>query len=677
MEKLFKPWRMVLLGLLLALVLGIYGSALYDLQIVNGEAYLETSANSIVRTSSVYTSRGDILDRNGVLLVSNQTAYRLKLNRSQLLKQADPNASLLRLLRLMQENGVAHNDSFPVTESGPFAYVSSMSSTQRSRLDRYFEFFDLDPDISASDLIVWMKNHYGIDYTTSLMDARQIIGVRYELEFRVFINTADYIFADTADVSFLPIVLEQDFPFLSVETITTRQYHTASAAHLLGYVGSIDANDLETYKALGYPLDDTVGKEGVEFAFEQYLHGVRGKVTATVNAEGSVTNILKQEPAQPGCNVYLTLDIRMQEVGENALASTIAAINAERAEDEEKSTGGAVVVVDVHSGEVLTAASYPTYDPAVFRSAYTQLAADPTQPLFNRATQGTYNPGSTFKMVTGFAGLSSGKITQFSDVEDLHTFTKYPDFQPSCWSRTSHGRVNLVNALKYSCNYYFFWLGDMIGADAIAGAARQFGLGQPTGIEVPERTGSVATPEFKREALDEGWWAADTLLSSIGQGHNYFTPIQIANYAATLANGGTRYELTLLDRVKSADYTQTVFVNTPSVAEVIDDPNSYIPVLQEGMRLVASSGTASSMFRNYPVRVACKTGTVQSDTARMNTGVFVCYAPADNPEIAIAVVVEAGGSGSAIMSVAKEILDYYFTDTSESLLVPEEGTLVR
>ena len=428
----------------------------------------------------------------------------------------------------------------------------------------------------------------------------------------------------------------------------------------------------------GYGINTDIGRDGVEAAFEEYLHGIDGSITYTTDRLGNVTGILYEKGAVAGSNVYLTIDIKMQAIAEEALKETILDINKDRDEDE-KVGGGAVVIRDVNSGDVIASASYPTFDISTFNANYNELINDPLKPMFNRATQGTYNPGSTFKMVTAYAGLESHTISRYTTITDEGQYTKYaPDYSPKCWIYPyNHGNMDVISALENSCNYFFYEIGDRMGIDPIAEAARQFGFGQKSGIEITEDAGTLATREYKREVLDEGWWAADTLLTAIGQGHNKFTPLQIANYVAAIANNGTVYNTTLLKYVKSSDYSKVVYEKAPDIINKLEDSDDYLAILRRGMRAVAATGTGSSVFADYPVRVAAKTGTVQSDTSSSNTGVFVCYAPYDNPEIAISVVAEGGGSGSAIMTVAKDIFDAYFKSDSYEAVVDGEYSLMR
>jgi penicillin-binding protein 2 len=661
----------------------VYLTTLYKLQVYDAGAAVEADAqqpNAVSPVSVVLPAqRGDILDRNGTLLVSNRPSYNVTLARKALLAAGDTNGIIKELIYTAEENGVRYNDTLlPVTRGAPFEYLADMSDTQRGRLDKYLDNYSLDRDISASELIAWMKEHYKLDYTTGISDARLIIGVRYELEIRVIptINIGTYVFAEDVDVGFISIVKERAYPGVNIETTSVREYHTAYAAHVLGTIGKLD-KDYEKYSALGYPMDAVVGKTGAEVGFEQYLHGVDGAQTVTAAENGAIIDVNVTRTPEPGGNVYLSIDIGLQAYTENELAKFIDTINSTRSEDA-KVAGGAVVAVSVKTGEVLAMASYPTYDLATYGKNVNALNLDPTTPVLNRATDGMYNPGSTFKMVTALAGLREGAITRWSQINDTGQYTRHNDFRPYCWifpqTGAGHGLLNVVEALRDSCNYFFYQVGDSTDKYALANAAADFGLGVPTGIEIPEITGTLATPEYKMRVLNEGWWDADTLLASIGQGHNMFTPLQLAGYAATIASGGQRRATTILSRVKSADYSANIVTQEPKTLGVIAE-GDYIEILQEGMAAAARSGTAAPVFKDYKVSVAAKTGTVQMDASDVNNGMFVCYAPADDPEIAISVAIEKGGSGAAIMEIARTVLDYYYRDQTAFELHPE-GALI-
>ena len=688
MRKLVRSGRIAALFVLFAIVILIYVLKLYQLQIRDGG-----TGEDIISTYTLYedipSERGDILDRNGTLLVSSVSSYYITLSRSALIERDDVNDVLLELAYTAAEYGVSYTDTFPVTVGAPFSYIADPSSQQRYVLEEYFEFFDLDPDISASDFIIWLKDHYGIDYTMPIADARVVIGLRYEMETRVIVNIDEYIFTNNATTDFISVLEERGFPGINVGLTSSRVYHTKYAAHLLGYVGKMTAEEYEYYKDLDYPMDAVVGKDGVEKAFEEFLHGADGRQKVIYSEEtGAVVSREIIREARSGYNTYLSIDIGVQAATEKALEDKILEINATR-EIGEKITGGAVVVEIIETGEVLALASYPSFDIETFFENYNLLLGDATSPLFNRATQGAYNPGSTFKLVTGYTGLITGKYAPEDTIFDGGAYMEYYEsdhFWPKCWiyggTGAGHGDLDLIGAITNSCNVYFYTVGDIVGIDAMADAAREFGFGAHTGIEIGDTIGNLATREYKEEILGESWYAADDVYTAIGQGHNLFTPVQLVNYVSTIANGGTLNKLTLLNSVKSADYTETVYKNQTEVLhEFSPEGKSYMYYLQEGMKGVALSGTAETVFKDFyvdgeKIAVACKTGTVESDNSKVNNGVFVCYAPAENPEIAVSVVVEKGGSGATIMGIARDVLAYYFGDRMEYVTIPDENVLI-
>lgn len=682
MKRNFRPGRLAIVIAVFIGLLMIYCAVLYKMQIYDPQR--ATAKSDIVPfvttkyTEIISAGRGEILDRNGEKLVTSRATYNISLSRDALRASGKANDIIQQMITLASENGIEHNDTFPVTEGAPYEYIIDMPTQQRTRLDRYFDFFSIDHNISASDFIVWLKQHYGISYTVGVAEARLIIGVRYELETRVLVNISPYVFAEDVPLDFVTSISGMSLPGVSVTTGSVRTYSTDYAAHLLGYTSFMSPEEYEKYKDLGYPMDAFIGKSGAESAFETYLHGVDGSRTVQTTADGAIVSEAIT-PAVPGNNVYLSIDIGLQEVAENALADVIANLNLMR-EEGQKAVGGAVVVTEVGTGQVLALSSYPTFDIKTRLQNNTALSADASAPLFNRATQGTYNPGSTFKPVTALAALRAGTITRWTKIEDQGQYTKYKSYQPRCWLYTAskggatHGSLDLVGAIANSCNYYFYLVGDQTGPTRIAQAAYDFGFGEKTGIEVYEEKGIVATPDTKKAITGENWWDADTLLVAIGQGINGFTPVQLANYTATVADGGTLYDMTLLKAVKTSDYTATVLEQKPTVRSTIAE-SEFVAYLGEGMKAVAQYGTARDVFGKYSVPVAAKTGTVQTG-ADFNDGVFICYAPADNPKVAISVVVEKGGSGAAIMEIARIVLDEYFrvrateNAVSEGVLIP-------
>jgi len=700
MQKMYTPARIGVIFAILAVMLTAYVSALYVIQIAEPLAMDDNNAprRFITRRTTLPSARGNIYDRNGVLLASGRPSYNIKIDWRALRASPNPNEIVQELVYAAMDENLEYTDTFPVTRGAPFEYLTDMSATQASRLAAYLEFHELDPEIAVSDLLAWMRNHYGIDYTVGILDARLIIGVRYELEIRMIVGTiSPYIFVADVDTDFISYLAERGLNGVYSETTFVREYHTSSAAHLIGYTGAMTAEEYERYRDLGYPMDAIVGKIGSEFAFERELHGSPGEKVTRMTEDGTVVSVEVITEPKPGNHIMLTLDLDLQIVTEHALRTIIETINIEEREperlerianDEEEEDnaipGGAVVVTNVHTGEILAAASYPTFNLTTLAEEWSLLHNDPANPMLNRITQGRYAPGSTFKMVTALAGLRNiSRITRYFPIDDTGSFNRYEDvgFVANCWffneNKVGHGPLDIVQALECSCNFYFLQVSDWLGpardgAQMLADAAQEFGLGIATGLEVPENAGRLALPEV-REAItgETGWYAADTLLAGFGQGDNRFTPVQLANYAATIANGGTLYSLSILRSIRSADFSEELYTHEPEVLNVIAE-TEYIEIIQEGM--VAASrgnrGTARDVFQTYEIVVASKTGTVQIEGRAYNDGVFVCYAPANDPEIAISIVVEKGGSGSAIMRIARIIFDHYFMNESTFQAIP-------
>ena len=682
MERLTQ-FRAHLLLLLFAILLGFFAYTLYDKQIYETGGVIDNSTTYTTWTR-VKAARGDILDRNGNVLVGNRASYDLVINHYVLTSSDGPNQSIYNLVKLCQEQGIEYNDSFPITKERPFAYTLDQYN---STWQQYFQKFlqnrgDLDSDISAPLLIEQLRESYRIPEEWTDEEARLVLGIRYELTLRNCTTLSNYVFIEDAKDDDLSAILELNTPGLTVEASTVREYHTDYGAHILGYVGAMDAAQWEYYKTIdGYSMDAEVGQSGFELAFESYLRGIDGIRIDTVTPDGTVVASRYERVPVAGNNVEVTIDINLQQVAEEQLAKTITGLRDDPDPDAKgkEVEGGAVVVMDPNNGQILACASYPTYDLKTFRENYSTLSEDPLKPLYNRALQAAYPPGSTFKMTMVIAAMEAGIINMDSEIEDLGEFLKYwktAGFKASCLAfssaGTTHGHINAKEALCVSCNYFFYELADntSFSWEYMDAAAKGLGLGEATGVELDENTGRRANPETKKSLYDkdhQAWTAADNITAAIGQADHRFTPLQLCVYASTLANAGTRYSATFLNRVVSTDYRSLVLENTPEIASVMDITNDAYLSYTEGMQMVAHyfdpemKGTAYSVFGNYPIRVCAKTGTAQTGINNQDdNGAFVCYAPADNPQIAIAVYGEKSGSGSVMGNVAKGIMDAFF-----------------
>lgn len=668
MEGIKLNLRLALLGLLVMCGVVVVSVRLYGLQIVSGDSYRAQSERSIARTVSVPAARGEIVDRYGRPLVTNRLCYNITIDASRLPKDGE-NQTILDLIELCDKFGFGHSDTLPIT-SPPYLFLSAPTEQQQSRLEKFAAKMEWKDGMEPHEYMDELKKLFKIE-GFSEQDARAVAGVRYELALRGVLNINAYIFSEDVDIGLVSALRERGLPGVSVDTAAARVYRTQFAAHILGRVGPIFEEEYASLKDKGYKMDEYVGKDGMEKALEQHLHGKAGRRLEETNLAGKVTNVMYSEPPQPGDNCMLTLDIRLQEVAERSLGALLP-----RLREEGKKTpslggydaqGGAVVAIDVRTGDILCMASYPTYSLASFSQDFKALNEDPLRPMYNRAIAGTYAPGSTFKIVPSVAALEEGIITPKTRILDKGIYMYYaPSYTPRCLlyrsTGGSHGNITVAEALKVSCNYFFYEIGRLLTIDRLDEYAGKFGLGEVAGIELDgEQAGILAGPE-ERARRDIGrWQGGDTIQMAIGQSDNAFTPLQIANYIATFSNGGTHYVPHLLKSVKSYDYNDTrMDVKPQAKGEVGMKKETYETVLQ-GMFSVSEEGTAANVFRNYPVKVGSKTGSAQTGvTGQSANGVFVAFAPLDSPEIAIAVVVERGGSGNRIAPVARDIFDAYF-----------------
>ncbi|MBO4853658.1 MAG: penicillin-binding protein A [Oscillospiraceae bacterium] len=661
-----KP-RLIGLAVLFGLFLLLFFGTLYNYQIVHGREYLARSITSNATAREVEASRGILTDRNGKVLVSNRLTYTLTFSREHFSGDEDLNAAILQLIRLCRDNGIVWNDSFPVSLGAPFSYTSKIDENEN-----FLSFLrkrNLSESIAAADLIASLRTAFSIDTALSPEDARALLGVRYELVLR-----PSYLFADDVPVELISQIVDGQFPGVTPGTSSARTYNTPYAAHILGRISRIYAEDWDKYKDLGYSMDALVGLGGVEQAFESDLHGVNGTRLITTDNSGKITGEVYTKAPQPGHTVELTLDIDLQEDTEHILAQTIEGM----IDKDSEQRGGAAAVVQVGTGEVLALASYPTYNLSTFDQDYNDLLHDSRLPMFNRAVDGIYAPGSTFKPCTAVAALESGIITPSTTVRDRGIYTYYAYPQPMCWiyrqGGGTHGNLNVSRAITESCNYFFYEVGRLMGIDVLDDYATQFGLGQHTGIEIGDNSGALASPAYaESHGLD--WSDGQTITAAIGQSYNLFTPLQLANYIATLASHGQHCAAHLLKNVRSYDNTRLIRSYDEDPLNVVSMSDSTVQAVLSGMHDLTVSGSVAPQFSRCTVSAGAKTGTAQVGT-EINNGVFVAFAPYENPEIAVAVVIEKGGSGAALADTAVAIINSYFA-AGGSDAVTGENTLLK
>ena len=651
----------------------LFAVVLYDAQILHGGENRAKSISSNAASETVTASRGIITDRNGKVLVSNRLAYTLVFDRSGFDDDAALNAAILRLVQLCEETGTGWNDTLPIGRVGNFLRYSNARS---ETFDKFIEKNDLTSGASGRQLLSELRELYHVDESLSEREARLIVGVRYELHSR-----DSYTFAEDVSTEVLSLITDGRYEGVTIRTASARVYNTALAAHILGTIGPIWQEEWSSnedtgyvgYADKGYSMNDLVGKDGVEKAFESYLRGTDGRRLITTDETGKITGELYTREPQPGGTVALTLDIDLQADVEAALAETISGM----IDKDSNERGGAAAVVSVGTGEVLALASYPTYDLSTFNEDYDELVNDQRLPMFNRATQGIYAPGSTFKMVTAVAALESGIITPSSIIQDRGIYTYYKDPQPMCWiySQTgaTHGRINVSQAITDSCNYFFYEVGRLTGIRTLDSYASQFGLGQSTGIEIGDSSGVLASPEWA-ESHDQEWTDGQTITAAIGQSYNLFTPLQLANYVATLVGGGDHYQAHLLKNVKAYDNSRLLYMYDDNPINTVEMSDTTLNAVTRGMHELTVSGSVAYAFENCVVSAGAKTGSAQVGTDIAN-GVFVAYAPYEKPEIAVAIVIEKGGSGAALANTAVEIINSWFSRAQDGTAIGENTLL--
>ena len=706
MERMTRLRARILLGLF-AFIMVLYAMRLFNLQIISTDGNTDNTTYYTTVTT-VRAARGDILDRNGKVLVGNRASYDLVFNHFVIKSADNRNEYLYTLLKKCEELGVEHQDHLPVTMTRPFEYtLSDYSTAWQGYYQNYMSDRSWDPDVTAPLLIEKMRELYKIPAEWTEEEARAVIGLRYEFDLRGVTKLPSYVFISDVDSENLAAILELNTPGLMVESSTVREYHTTYGAHILGYMGAMTDAEWQENQKLGYSMDADVGKSGFEQAFETYLHGIDGQRLDKVTKEGTIVSQQYLEGKEPvaGNNVETTIDIDLQKVAEDALAKrmkelTDPNINTGGEGEGIDAQGAAVVVMKVKTGEILACASYPTFNLATMKEDWDAINSDDLKPLFNRAFGATYAPGSTYKMCTLVAamenvyGPTNPKAGQpiyapGETIYDTGVFSHddFPEFHPTCLfyssSYGSHGDLTAQDALKVSCNLFFYELGYRMTIEMMDDTAKGFGLGEPTGIELTEKVGWRANEASKKasykNSADAAWNGGDRVLCAIGQSENRFTPLQLAVYTCTLANQGTRYRATFLNRVTSSDYRTLVYSNSPEVVSKMNISDTTYNTYMDGMRRVVTmiGGTATTCFggpkdednTQWPskITVCAKTGTAQHSSGGSDHGVFVCFAPMDDPQVAIAIFGEKTAHGSSMAPVAEPILKAYFemVDASE------------
>lgn len=665
----------------------IFIATLFNLQIVNGENYREQSEKRMLRTKNITAPRGEIYDRNGVILATNKLSYDVELYKVRV-STKEQNDGILRLVEILNENSDKVYSTFPVNDD-----LNGFNFENTEEEQKWKKEMKLDSTLTFDQVIDKYIEKYELqDYSDNRLNQIKMIEIKYEANLNGYslFNSAT-IAKDISQKSVAKIGEEKYKIYgISIVSVPKRYYPNGNLlSHTIGYVSKISSTEYEKKKEEGYNVNSVIGKAGIEQSFEKYLRGNDGVIKEETDTLGNVSSQTETTEAKSGDNVTLTIDYRLQKVAEESLLNTINGLQNGTLVGKKFSdaNAGAVVVLDVDSGEVLASASYPTYDinsliGGISLKDWNALQNNSLHPMLNRVVSGTYSPGSTFKMLVGMAGLMNGKITVDEKYYDPGI---YPyGYHPKCWLYTdrhmTHGWINIEGAIKGSCNCYFYEVGRRIGISEIVKYAKLFGLGQKTGIELSgEVAGTIAGADDKSEdGLKSPWYLGDTLSAAIGQSGSSYTPIQLANYIATIANGGKLNKVSL---IKSVD--NEVAGTSESLADInkytseytgvnfeekdLNINSEYIDAIKKGMLSVTSEtgGTSYIVFKNSDIQVAGKTGTAQVPNGN-NNGIFVGFAPYDNPKISVVAVIEHGGEGTYTANVVKPIMEEYFNIDKES-----------
>lgn len=666
---------------------------LFGLQIVHGAEYREQSNTRLTRESTLEPARGDILDRSGNVLLTSSQKFNLELYKTK----TDTNSlnnTILNITNLLEKYQVKYKDNFPMN-------IDPMGFTiEGDDLDKWLKNNKVDNSNSPEAVFKKFRSKYGISNDISDADARKIIAIRYAIEKEGYSSTKSLKIAEDIPREAVAELSENGdtYPGINIVVEPVRKYTQGTlASHILGYAWKISDSEYQNNKD-EYDADDLIGKTGIEALFEPYLKGKKGIKQINMSVDGTITGEETEEEAVQGADVVLTIDSKLQKVVEDALAANIEKIKAGGFGKAYNATGGSCVVMNVKTGEVLAMASYPDYNPQSFANGistdeWNQYAQNNSHPLLNKTIQSAYAPGSIFKMVTAVAGLESGTISLTDRINDTGQYKKY-NRTWNCWYytdyHTGHGYLNVKGAIEKSCNYFFIATADRMGIDTLDKYAKYFGLGKKTGIELPDETaGTLAGREYT-DSIGTSWNPGDTLNAAIGQGYNRFTPLQMAKYTSMIANGGQKIDVSIVKSIQNADGSQ---VPKEEIEKYVDEKlglsddsenlelnQTYLQAVKEGMKSVTTDtgGTAYVRFQNFNISVGGKTGSAEAGKDANNRDLvnawFTAFAPYEDPEIAVVVMVENGGHGNYVAEAVRDIMAEYFGMNTQNVTESVDAT---
>ena len=679
--------RMRVLVAAACILMLLYGLRLIFLQLVNGDDFKSQATNTTDYKFTVTAARGDIVDSRGERIATSVTSYNVVLNKL-LMGDEDLDGMLQKIVELLRANGESWNDTLLISQpdaAGNYTFTAEEGSTKDQKaLAAMKDNLGLQQYATANDVMEKLVEDYDLA-SFPLSWQRTLGGIHYEMQLQAFSNVNNFIMAENVSEATVATIKEHGLSLPGVEIVetSTRSYEQSTVLpHVLGRVGKItaekwkvtDENGQTTYplREKGYNMNDIIGISGLESAYEDELRGKDGVETITRNSDGVIVDTALTTVPEPGHTVQLTIDSRFQKAVDKALAENIDMINRVYNTGSMKAAAGAAVVLDVKDGSVLAASNYPSFDQNLYATQYSEYSADESLPLFNRALQGLYTPGSTFKPAVAVAALDSGLINQYSTVFCNGVYTFYKGYSPRCTRHGHSGNIDVVTAIKWSCNIFFYDVGRRTTSDVYDAYAYKMGLGTRTGVEVNEATGRLTTKN------DSNYIASLDIQAAIGQGNTVVTPVQLATYAGTLANRGVRYRTHFVKAILDTNTGKVLQETQPEVMDVIEDRGDTFDLVRQGM--IGVSETMSGL-KNYPVTIACKTGTPQrsetyyvgSTRKHYTNTMMVAYGPAEDAEIALGIVIEYGGGGARAGNLVADIFDAYYAMKDGSL--NEDGTI--
>lgn len=679
--------RMRVLVAAACILMLLYGLRLIFLQLVNGDDFKSQATNTTDYKFTVTAARGDIVDSRGERIATSVTGYNVVLNKL-LMGDEDLDGMLQKIVELLRANGESWNDTLLISQpdvAGNYTFTAEAGSTRDQKaLAAMKDNLGLQQYATANDVMEKLVEDYDLA-SFPLSWQRTLGGIHYEMQLQAFSNVNNFIMAENVSEATVATIKEHGLSLPGVEIVetSTRSYEQSTVLpHVLGRVGKItaekwkvtDENGQTTYplREKGYNMNDIIGISGLESAYEEELRGKDGVETITRNSDGVIVDTALTTVPEPGHTVQLTIDSRFQKAVDKALAENIDMINRVYNTGSMKAAAGAAVVLDVKDGSVLAASNYPSFDQNLYATQYSEYSADESLPLFNRALQGLYTPGSTFKPAVAVAALDSGLINQYSTVFCNGVYTFYKGYSPRCTRHGHSGNIDVVTAIKWSCNIFFYDVGRRTTSDVYDAYAYKMGLGTRTGVEVNEATGRLTTKN------DSNYTASLDIQAAIGQGNTVVTPVQLATYAGTLANRGVRYRTHFVKAILDTNTGKVLQETQPEVMDVIEDRGDTFDLVRQGM--IGVSETMSGL-KNYPVTIACKTGTPQrsetyyvgSTRKHYTNTMMVAYGPAEDAEIALGIVIEYGGGGARAGNLVADIFDAYYAMKDGSL--NEDGTI--